>query len=223
MVCELDHIFVCTAPGAPESDRLRAFGLTEGAANTHPGQGTACRRFFFANAYLELLWVCDPAEARSQVSRPTKLWERWVGREDDSCPFGLGFRPKPPGGAPPPFSTWDYHPSFLPPSVSFQVGTNSNLLTEPMLFLLAFARRPDSYSPEKRQPLQHPIGFHELTRVELVSPHLENLSPALHAIAGANLVRLRRGAAFLMEMGFDGEAQGHAHDLRPALPLVFRW
>jgi hypothetical protein len=40
--------------GAPEAEALLRVGLREGAGNTHPGQGTACRRFFFENAYLEL-------------------------------------------------------------------------------------------------------------------------------------------------------------------------
>ncbi len=60
---ELDHLFLWASPGGVEADRLVTFGLTEGEPNTHPGQGTACRRFFFRNAYLELLWVNDPIEA----------------------------------------------------------------------------------------------------------------------------------------------------------------
>jgi Rho-binding antiterminator len=57
MEFELDHLFICTTIGAPEADRLVAFGLTEGTPNVHPGQGTANRRFFFHNFMLELLWV----------------------------------------------------------------------------------------------------------------------------------------------------------------------
>jgi hypothetical protein len=66
---ELDHFFICTAAGAPEAERLIELGLTEGAPNTHPGQGTACRRFFFENAFLELVWVTDAAEAQSPAAR----------------------------------------------------------------------------------------------------------------------------------------------------------
>jgi hypothetical protein len=40
--------------------------MAEGEPNTHPGQGTACRRFFFRNAFLELVWVRDPAEAQGE-------------------------------------------------------------------------------------------------------------------------------------------------------------
>jgi len=55
MTLEFDHMFICTVVDAPEADLLLAFGLTEGASNIHPGQGTACRRIFFRNAMLELL------------------------------------------------------------------------------------------------------------------------------------------------------------------------
>src|SRR5262245_28310620 len=77
MTLEVDHVFICTSPFAPEADRLVQFGLTEGMPNQHPGQGTACRRFFFRNAYLELVWVENAAEARSSLVRRTGLWERW--------------------------------------------------------------------------------------------------------------------------------------------------
>jgi len=56
MTTEIDHIFICTSFGGTEASSLATLGLTEGASNAHPGQGTACRRFFFANGYLELLW-----------------------------------------------------------------------------------------------------------------------------------------------------------------------
>ena len=45
MAVELDHVFFCTARDGPEADLLVTFGLVEGASNTHPGLGTANRRF----------------------------------------------------------------------------------------------------------------------------------------------------------------------------------
>src|SRR5262245_10672891 len=100
---ELDHLFVWASLGGPEADRLVAFGLTEGEPNTHPGQGTACRRFFFRNAYLEIPWVHDPIEAQAEVIRPTGLWPRWSGRSTNTSPFGLCLRPARPGGGGVPF------------------------------------------------------------------------------------------------------------------------
>lgn len=81
MVIELDHVFICTDPGAPEAEELVRFGLREGPPNRHPGQGTANRRFGFANAMIELFWVNDAREAQSECTRRTLLWERWSGRE----------------------------------------------------------------------------------------------------------------------------------------------
>jgi hypothetical protein len=77
MGIELDHLFVCTAPGAPEAEKLVQVGLREGVPNNHPGQGTANRRFDFVNAMIELIWVSDAKEAQSPRARRTLLWERW--------------------------------------------------------------------------------------------------------------------------------------------------
>jgi hypothetical protein len=49
MNIELDHVFVCASPSAPEAEEFVRFGLHEGLPNQHPGQGTSCRRFGFAN------------------------------------------------------------------------------------------------------------------------------------------------------------------------------
>ena len=48
---EVDHIYICTDYKAPAGELLKEFGLTEGTSNTHPGQGTANRRFFFPQFY----------------------------------------------------------------------------------------------------------------------------------------------------------------------------
>jgi hypothetical protein len=97
---ELDHLFVWADAGGPEAELLVAIGLIEGAPNTHPGQGTTCRRSLFRNAYLELVWVGDPAEAQGQPVGPTRIRERWAGRRTGESPFGLGPRPVPPSVSP---------------------------------------------------------------------------------------------------------------------------
>jgi hypothetical protein len=89
MRIDLDHLFVCTAPGALEAEELVRFGLREGPSNQHPGQGTANRRFASSNAMIEFLWVSDAQEAQSEGPRRTLLWERWSGREGETSPFGV--------------------------------------------------------------------------------------------------------------------------------------
>jgi hypothetical protein len=220
---ELDHIFVWASPGGEDEARaLSEFGLSEGTPNTHPGQGTACRRFFFRNAYLELLWVTDLAEVQSAPIRPTHLLERWNAR-GTACPFGLCFRPGVQENCRTPFPSWEYRPPYLPESLSFHAGTNAGVLNEPVLFYLPFSRRPDSQSAPRTQALEHAAGLRELTRAELISPLGDNVSPAFEALLRTGIVRRREGATQLVELGFDGESKGQVADFRPRLPIVFCW
>jgi hypothetical protein len=223
MAAEFDHLFICASPGADEARLLASFGLNEGKPNVHPGQGTACRRFFFLNGYIELIWVRNEAESQSEPIRPTHLWERWVGRGSGCCPFGFGFRPGPHHVATPPFPAWDYRPPYLPESWSFQVATNAALLTEPMLFYLSFLNQPGARPGAEPQKVEHSAGLREITRVEMLSPCTDSLSPALTAVVSAGLIRMRTGKEYLIEVGFDGESLGQAADCRPTLPLLLRW
>ena len=219
---ELDHLFVCVSEGGPEADRLAAFGLTEGEPNQHPGQGTACRRFFLANAFLELLWVCDPVEAQAEMARPLQLWERWSGRSAGACPFGVCLRPARPGVGGLPFAAWPYRPAYLPEPLCFHVGTDSTSTEGPLLVYLPFGRRPDSRPESQRGTLRHPGGFREVTRVLVHGP--QPASPVAEEAARrtAGLV-FQAGEGHLLAVGLDGERAGLRADLRPVLPLLFRW
>lgn len=107
--------------------------------------------------------------------------------------------------------------------MSISVGTNSNVLTEPMLFQILFGQRPDNYPAEKSQPLNHAVGLREMTRVELVSPAANTLSPEMQAMINTNQVKVRLGTEYFVELGFDGEQQGKQADFRPELPLSISW
>ncbi|MBW4541889.1 MAG: VOC family protein [Myxacorys chilensis ATA2-1-KO14] len=222
MAFEFDHLFICTDVGACEADRLASFGLIEGSSNTHPGQGTVNRRFFFHNAMLELLWIYSPEEAKSEPTHLTRLWERWRDRNNGACPFGFCLRSTDSGDTVA-FSSWAYHPPYLPEAMSIAVGTNGDMLTEPMLFQIPFGQRPDSYPAEKSQPLDHAVGLREITRVELVSPAANSLSPEFQAVINTNQVKVRVGTEYFVELGFDQEQRGEQADFRPELPLIMSW
>ena len=136
MRIELDHLFVCAAPGAPEAEKLVRFGLHEGPPNQHPGQGTACRRFSFANAMIELIWVSERREAQNECTRRTLLWERWYGRQCNASPFGLCVRPVNPKDTGSPFPAWEYRPAYLPGPLSTHISEAG--LEEPMWIHLSF-------------------------------------------------------------------------------------
>lgn len=223
MTFEFDHLFIFTDVGAIEADRLSSFGLVEGSSRTHHGQGTTNRCFFFHNAMLELLWVCDPEEAKSDRIYLTRLWERSRDRHHGACPFGICLRSAQESDGTIAFSSWAYQPPYLPETVSIAVGTNSEILTEPMLFQIPWGKRPDTYSGEKSQPLEHSMGFREITRVELVSPAANHPSPELQAVIATNQIEIRSGTEYYIELGFDGEVQGKQADFRPGLPLILSW
>jgi glyoxalase-like protein len=234
---------VLCAKGAPEAARLTALGLVEGSPNTHPGQGTACRRFFFANAYLELLFVVDEAEARAEPARATRLFERWSRRRSGASPFGIVLRPAdrasdsaadlPLGGSraaeggsatkavtsAPPFPTWSYRPAYLPPGFAIEVAAGTPL-DEPELFYIPFARRPDRIG---REPIAHGVPAAEITAVGIGVPGLGARSAAARAVEEIGPVAFAPADEHHMILTFDAGARGAAADLRPDLPLVLRW
>jgi len=107
--------------------------------------------------------------------------------------------------------------------MSLAVARNAGVLREPFLCYLAFARRPDSRPSPRRQPLGHPAGVREVTGVELVLAQAGAVSAELPAVTNANLVKLRQGPEYLLEISFDGKRRAQKKDFRPALPLIFRW
>ncbi len=107
--------------------------------------------------------------------------------------------------------------------MSIAVGTNSNLLNEPMLFQIPFGKRPDRYPPEKAQPLEHHNGLREITRLEMVSPTANNISPEFQAVIDCNILNIREGKDYCIEIGFDGELQDNQLDCSPKLPMRLFW
>jgi hypothetical protein len=221
---ELDHLFIMTSVGAPEAARLIEFGLVEGAPNIHPGQGTANRRFFFANAFLELLWVADLAEVQSELVRRTGLWQRWAERAAGASPFGVALRPAGQEGDDIPIPTWEYRPPYLPDPLAIHMGENSDVAAEPLVFYLAFGRRADSDHSERRQPLAHPAGLRAITRARISRPQHASPSTTLRAAeAACRDLSFATADGPLLEIGFDDELCGELVDFRPDLPLVLRW
>lgn len=220
MALEIDHVILCCNPGAPEAEALIAAGLREGSSNVHAGQGSANRRFFFENAYIELLWIDDPVQAKREPVRRTRLWERWLRRDGSACPFGIALRPSDPDAeALPPFPTWAYHAPYLPAPVSIGLAL-ATPLAEPEFLYLNFATRPDA---KGREPIAHPAGPRRLTGVRVGLPPHGAGSHAAAAVADLGLVAWFEAPAYRMELSFDDGASGRTADFGPALPLLLRW
>lgn len=219
---EIDHIFICTEKKAPAGELLKDFGLTEGTSNTHPGQGTACRRFFFHNMMLELLWVDDENEVQNERTKPMRLLERCLTGSKEVSPFGIAFRPIDEPDNIVPFAVWDYHPVYLPYFLKMQVAKHTPL-SEPLYVYLSFAHRQDRAPIEKRQPMEHRISLNEVTSVNIHINQDMDLSEAAIAINRMNNISIKQDKEHFIELEFDNGVLGQCKDFRPNLPLVFKW
>lgn len=188
MAYQLHHAFVCTSEGAPEAEALLDAGLTEGSSNTHSGQGTANRRFFFESGFLELLWVQNEVEARSALVAPTKLWNRWSERGRTANSFGLCFSSPEGVGSALPFPSWAYRPPYLSEGrhILFAEGLP---LSEPEFFLLSWPQTPAS---PKRESRDHPLGLREMRSVSVGLPSPCSISDSLSTIRDAGFVTVHR-------------------------------
>ncbi len=209
MSVELDHFFICVDPGAPEAERLIEFGLQEGPRNSHPGQGTANRRFSFRNAMIELLWVENPEEAQSPQTAPTQLWERWSGRHFGVCPFGIIVRPVSDPATPLPFPAMLYQPDWLPPELRIYMASSG--LDEPQWFYMPFLKRED----REQRFAGHPNGVCDITMLTLCGrTPPQHQSPVLEFEP--------EDTDHMLIVEFDHAILGEETDFRPELPLILR-
>src|SRR5215218_9305429 len=89
---ELDHVLCMVDPADAWVQRLTAGRWTMDAGTSHPGQGTRNRRLVWAEQYLELVWIEDRAEARTN---PLRLDRRADWAHTGASPFGFGLRGQP--------------------------------------------------------------------------------------------------------------------------------
>jgi hypothetical protein len=213
----LDHAFIGCAAGAPEGDALLHLGFVEGSRNTHPGQGTANRRFFFDNFMLELVFVSDPGEARSGTTRRTRLWDRLERQDPQVSPFGIIFRASGAEAPEAPFPTWPYTPAYLPPGLAMQVADGTTLY-EPELFYLPFMNCAPTRGGE---PTLHALPVSRILALSVGVSRIDEMSSASRAARQHGLLNYFDSPLPVMEISFEGAA-GIAFDLRPRLPLIFR-
>nr|WP_319528698.1 VOC family protein [Pseudomonas laurentiana] len=217
---EVDHLFICVTNPTQSAAALSALGLIEGTPNAHPGQGTANRRFFLQNTFIELLYLTDAQEAQSPLTAPTQLSERLSRADSNASPFGVCFRPATVNEVLP-FPCWEYRPAYLPASLKVDVGHAP--AAEPMWFFLSFAKRPDQMPPERAQPIEHPNGFREITAVRVTTTSGSAFSAAASCANHLSEFEIIQGDEHLMELEIDHGFQGQTHDFRPSLPLVMNW
>lgn len=219
MQLELDHVFILVEPGASVADLLVTEGFQEGSGNRHPGQGTANRRFYFANGMVEFLWVHDADEALKGPGRDLYFPER--AADSNASPFGMIFLKKaddsPSNPAAMPFAGWTYQPVYFQPPNAFHVGSNSSNILEPLCI----------YAPMilPKAPSRKPQGNISFT-INHICIHTPSADTAgvLNAIAPVDSLSIQTGQAeHLMEITLNNHETATSKDFRPAIPLILHW
>lgn len=203
MALRLHHLFVCASVGAPEAADLSNAGLVEGSSNTHPGQGTANRRFFFDSGMLELIWVHDEREAQSTLAAPTRLWDRWVERGRAANPFGICLSSADAAVSALPFPCWAYRPDYLPDGRCFLFADKLHL-SEPEVFVMSW---PQGQSSPATEPTTHPLGLRKMRSVSVGLPDPTSISGTMLAISEAAPVTIHRSAAPELVIEFTSEKE----------------
>lgn len=211
----LDHMFLAVSKGGPEVESLTTAGFREGMPNVHAGQGTACRRFFFGNGYLEFVWLENRAEAFSTTVLPTALGDR-LGEAPGASRIGICVRLSP-DRPDPPVATWSYRPPYLPPELPILMARSSDRPEEPLLFFM-----PPGLGTRTVEP-NHPNGARSITGVTLVLPTAIRPSPELAWLARSGLVRMERGGAEALKVELDSGARGERLTLMAGSPLDLTW
>ena len=205
-----DHAFVFVDSGGPEADALATAGLCEGPSNTHRGQGTRNRRFFFRNGMLEFLWVYSRAAGSGAVSR-TRLLERSRYKLTGACPFGIALSRTEEEREGLPFPTWSYAPSYLLAGVAIRVAEVSESLKKPFVFVMSGIESEPTNSSAV-----------SVRKVELQYPGWDR-SDFGNEFGADGVVSLSHGQEPLMLMSLKAEPGGKCVDLRPQTPLVVEW
>lgn len=210
MALSLDHVFILTEPGAPFADELVLNNFIEGPSNTHSGQGTANRRFFFNGFTLEWIFVTDEHEAVTGPGKKLQFVDRW--KVQNASPFGIVVRTD----APLLYPHWLYWPDYFNGEMSFAVGENSSELQEPLCICM-----PQEL-PQCSPPEDLCNADKVLTKIDIYVDAEELSEAAKHfkAIEGVNLIL---DDAHRTELTFNHGEAGQHIDLLTSVPVRLVW
>jgi hypothetical protein len=91
-------------------------------------------------------------------------------------------------------------------------------VTEPMSIYLSFMRRVH----HEQHFVEHAIGAREITGLTLTTP-VPLGSPVSQIAIEGGVLTTHAGSKSLLEIEFDRSPQKNSVDLRPPLPLIFRF
>lgn len=166
----IDHVFMLVEHGGAETmAKLAKGGLTQSYSRKHVGMGTANIFICFDNAFLELVWIENEAEA---LSGPVgkRLAERNFKQKQGAMPYGIAVR-APSMDHVMPFEGW----RFTPPSVSdmkntVMIANSSDDLAQPFLFRSQRSVPPSAWTDDLAGKRQVAGGFGSIIAWRLELP-----------------------------------------------------
>lgn len=233
----LDHVFIMTEPQAKAADLLLDLGFIESFSRHHEGQGTSNRRFVFANAMLEFLWVRDENEANHGTAKALNFPKR---SKPPASPFGVVLNNKLLNNKllsnklanqqndtldknfwhddlEMPFAGWAYQPDYFKAQKwVFHIGNNASDLREPLCIYAPFMAPKQNVKPDVN------AIFQSITHVNIITTN-DDVSDILHMMDDIDNLSIKSGDAHLMTITFDHHKDAKHHDFRPDIPLVIQW
>lgn len=207
---QIDHVFIFVS-SKEEANELIEFGVTEGSGRIHKGIGTANRRFFFENFYLEILWVENEAEAKNMKN--LGIWERANFHNSGFSRFGLCLKHTDDTDSI--FkNTIQWHPMFLPENQFVDILTNDHM---PWFF-----RFPKNRANKQiDEPKVHPSKISQLTSAtfNFIQKSFEN---KLEYISNNSTIEFQQASENTLILEFDSNKQGKTRKFKN-LDLVIRY
>ena len=156
---EIDHIFIFTDTNGKIADELISFGLTSNESRVHQGQGTTNRTFSFENFFLEIVWVHNEQEIKSDLIKPTGLWQRAEYFKNNYSPFGLIIINNAESGRL--FeNAYKYQPEYFPIEMAFDILQNNNQPDLPWTCRMPFRREKNT----ERAKVNHKNKINSLSK-----------------------------------------------------------
>lgn len=222
---ELDHVFIVVTAGAqPEIAALRAAGLTVSQrVQKHDGQGTASVAAFFANAYLELIWV-DSSVSVDDAHRTSLAWFRsaTAWRTSGTSPFGIGLRRVDGDTAQLNVPVIREPAPWLAPDQAFELLRQTTEVLAADLFVVPPMAAVPTWVQTRRQRVPE-LFVHAQPATEITAIRVHGAAaqhPAsLHLLKPAR-VAIVTDSVPLLEVILDGGKQGRRTDLRPLMPVL---
>jgi hypothetical protein len=197
----LHHFFIATSDIAPLQAKLDSAGLKDGAGRVHPGQGTQNIRYFFDNAYLELLFAHDESELGSAAVKPTGLNERIAWTKTGACPFGFGLKPNFLSEMDLDLPTWEYHAPFLPNGEFIPVIGTPFQYRDPFVFIL-----PEKmYQPKINTTIAEQNSM-DLDQIEMYMTDPDSISESVRKALEAIPVTLSKSENYGMKLDFERDS-----------------